>query len=554
MDTITRRDKEASGAAAGADARTIRNPILPGFNPDPAILRVENDFYIATSTFEWFPGVCIHHSRDLVNWELRGHALDRVSQLDMRGNPRSGGVWAPCLTYDDGLFYLIYTDVKAWGHGFLDAHNYLVTAPSIDGPWSEPIYLNSSGFDPSLFHDEDGRKWVTNMLWDHRLGETQFGGILLQEYSPQERALVGPVENIFKGSALGVTEGPHIYRRDGHYYLLVAEGGTSWEHAVSVARSRSIHGPYEVAPNNPLLTSAERPDLYLQKAGHGSIVETPDGRWYLAHLCGRPISEHRRCVLGRETAIQEIEWGSDGWPRMVGGGNAPRVKVRAPGLPEHVFAPQPERVEFDEPVLPVWFQTLRVPGDESWLSLTARPGHLRLVGRESPRSLHRQSMVARRITSTRFRASTRVDFRPESFQQMAGLICWYDDENYFYLAIAGDEALSRCLTVFVADQGKHERPITQPIALPDSPYVHLRATSDGARVVFSWASDGENWNDLRPSFDLSQLSDEYTTLGLGFTGAFVGMCAHDLTGRRAHADFDDFEYADQESAPVAPGE
>lgn len=159
----------------------IQNPILRGFNPDPSILRVGDDYHIATSTFEWFPGVQIHHPRDLVNWRVLAQPLSRVSQLDMRGNGDSGGIWAPCLSYSDGLFYLIYTDVKTFSMiaGFKDTHNYLVTAEKIEGPWSEPAFLNSSGFDPSLFHDDDGKKWFLNMVWDHRMGKNQFGGILL---------------------------------------------------------------------------------------------------------------------------------------------------------------------------------------------------------------------------------------------------------------------------------------------------------------------------------------------------------------------------------------
>ncbi|REJ13534.1 MAG: glycoside hydrolase 43 family protein, partial [Paenibacillaceae bacterium] len=175
--------------------KTIHNPVLRGFNPDPSILRVGDDYYIATSTFEWFPGVQIHHSRDLRHWRLAARPLERRSQLDMLGNPDSGGIWAPCLSYADGLFHLVFTDVKSHVGPFKDTHNYLVTAPSIEGPWSEPIYLNSSGFDPSLFHDDDGRKWLVNMIWDYRKGKNKFAGIALQEYSPEQKRLVGPIRN-----------------------------------------------------------------------------------------------------------------------------------------------------------------------------------------------------------------------------------------------------------------------------------------------------------------------------------------------------------------------
>jgi xylan 1,4-beta-xylosidase len=319
---------------------TIRNPILPGFNPDPSIVRVGDDYYIATSTFEWFPGVQIHHSRDLVHWRLLTRPLVRASQLNLLGNPDSCGVWAPCLSYSDGLFWLIYTDVKRYGRttvggaggaSLRDFHNYLVTSPRIDGDWSDPVYLNSSGFDPSLFHDEDGRKYLVNMLWDHRPGNNRFAGIVLQEYSAQERELVGERINIFKGTPLGFTEAPHLYKRNGWYYLLTAEGGTGWGHAVTMARSRRITGPYELHPDTYILSARHRPDVELQRAGHADFVETQNGETYMVYLCGRPLRNRGRCTLGRETAIQKMIWGQDDWLRTWDGQGLQRWKHPRPG-------------------------------------------------------------------------------------------------------------------------------------------------------------------------------------------------------------------------------
>ncbi len=319
---------------------TVTNPVLRGFHPDPSIVRVGEDYYLATSTFQWYPGVAIYHSRDLVNWRPAAQPLARTTLLDMRGNADSGGIWAPALSHDGERFHLIYTDVKSWGSAevFKDSHNFLTTAEQIEGPWSEPVYLNSSGFDPSLFHDTpgstvvdeggDGRKWFVNMRWDHRQGRNRFSGIVLQEYSPEERRLVGPRELIFEGTELGVTEAPHLFRRGGWYYLLTAEGGTSYEHAVTLARSRSLHGPYEVHPDNPVLSAVDAPGLPIQKSGHASFTNTPDGQWLLAYLCGRPLSEQGECPLGRETALQALVWGEDGWPRLASGGHHPSAAHR----------------------------------------------------------------------------------------------------------------------------------------------------------------------------------------------------------------------------------
>ncbi|MBU9721560.1 MULTISPECIES: glycoside hydrolase family 43 protein [Bacillaceae] len=532
----------------------ITNPILPGFNPDPSIIRVGDDYYIATSTFEWFPGVQIHHSRDLIHWKLIGHPLSRKSQLDIKGNVDSGGVWAPCLSYDNGTYYLIFTDVKSHFGGFKDTHNYLVTATDIKGPWSEPIYLNSSGFDPSLFHDDDGQKWFVNMVWDHRKGKNRFGGILLQEYSEAEKKLVGPIKNIFKGSELGLTEAPHIYKINGWYYLMTAEGGTRVNHAVTMARSRSIEGPYEVDPENPMLTSANKAHLTLQKAGHGSLVETQNGEWYLAHLCSRFLYPSERSILGRETAIQKCEWSEEGWLRVVGGkhGDA-QVKVQAPNLPEHPFVKESPLDDFENKELNIHFNSLRVPIEDSWASLTERPGFLRLYGRESLNSLHRQSLIARRQQAFNINVETVVEFEPDSFQQLAGLIYYYNTKNYYYLHVSHDEDLGKCIGILSNTKGIYDEPSEGRLSIDSWDRCYLKAEIREADLQFYYSSNGTDWIKLGPILDATTISDEHADqfvngyiLDQGFTGAFIGMCVQDLTGRNLHGDFDYFKYEEIE--------
>jgi xylan 1,4-beta-xylosidase len=520
---------------------TITNPILPGFNPDPSILRVEDEYFIATSTFQWFPGVQIHYSKDLIHWKLVAHPLTRLSQLNMIGNLDSGGVWAPCLSWRDGLFYLIYTDMKHWRGSYRDAHNYLVTAPDITGPWSEPIFLNSSGFDPSLFHDDDGRKWLVNMLWDFRARERADGfvGILLQEYDPVQQRLTGPIRNIFKGTSLKWTEGPHVYKRDGYYYLMTAEGGTGYDHAVTMARATAISGPYEVDPENPMLTSRENPELVLQKAGHASIVETQAGDWYLVHLCSRPVGAERRCILGRETAIQKCFWTDDGWLRLEGGGRIPRVTVPAPDLPEFPFEPEQPRDDFDHDALSIHWQTVRIPIDESWVSLKARPGWLRLYGRESLESLFHQSLVAQRVQSLRCEASTCLEFAPDLFLQMAGLTAYYDATTHYYLYVSHDDKIGKCLNLSVMDKSKLSQPLEQPLCIEGWHRIYLKVRFDVETLQFSYSQDGITWQPIGPALDATKLSDDYCR---GFTGAFIGLCAQDFSGQRKYADFDWFEY------------
>jgi xylan 1,4-beta-xylosidase len=539
----------------------IRNPILPGFNPDPSIVRVGDDYYIATSTFEWFPGVQIHHSRDLVHWRLLTRPLTRASQLNLIGDPDSCGVWAPCLTYADGLFWLIYTDVKRYGRttvggaagaSLRDFHNYLVTCPTIDGAWSDPVYLNSSGFDPSLFHDSDGKKYLLNQLWDFRPGKNRFNGIVLQEYSVADRRLIGRRENIFAGTALGLTEAPHLYRRHGYYYLLTAEGGTAWGHAVTMARSRSLAGPYELHPDGPILTSRHRPDVELQRAGHADLVDTPHGETYLVFLCGRPLRNRGRCTLGRETAIQPMTWGADGWLRTTDGQGLAQTTAPAPlGLAPHPFPALPVREHFaDTPAkLPLAFQWLRSPYPDELFSLTARPGHLRLYGRESIGSPFRQSLVARRQQAHCYSAATAIEFEPEHYQQTAGLVCYYNSAKFHYLYVSHDETLGKHLRVMscVPDSPQTDS-FTPPIALPPGTRLELRVEVDHERLLFAFRVEGRDpaWQWLPQVFDASILSDEATAPGApNFTGAFVGVACQDTAGTARPADFDWFEYRER---------
>ena len=530
----------------------IHNPILPGFNPDPSICRVGDDYYIATSTFEWYPGVQIHHSRDLVNWRLLTRPLDRASLLDLRGEPDSCGVWAPCLSHADGQFWLVYTDVKRLDGAFKDAHNYIVTAPSIEGPWSERSYVNSSGFDPSLFHDDDGRKWVVNMVWNHRdpagahLRHPAFFGIALQEWDPQSGRLVGEAKTIFAGSPHGLVEGPHLFKRKGWYYLTTAEGGTGYDHAVTMARSRQIDGPYELHPNVHLITSKDAPEAPLQRAGHGQIVETPDGQVYHTHLCSRPLPGQRRSPLGRETAIQKCVWGGDDWLYLAHGGQIPALEVASPFPAQREPKPTLHAYAFSpEAGLPLDFQWLRTPHPERIFSLSARPGWLRLIARESIGSWFEQALVARRQEHFAYRAETELDFAPRNFQQAAGLAAYYNRAKFHALAVTWDEARGRSLTLLSSTgdrEGRLSFPLAAPVPLGDG-RVRLAVRVDRSDLQFAYAEAGGAWREVGPILDASIVSDEAGAGEHGsFTGAFVGLIAFDTSGGAIPADFRHFRY------------
>ncbi|MGL1885871.1 MAG: glycoside hydrolase family 43 protein [Reichenbachiella sp.] len=535
----------------------ITNPILPGFNPDPSFLRVEDDYYIATSTFEWFPGVQIHHSRDLVHWHLLTRPLDRVSQLDMRGINNSCGVWAPALSYHDDMFWLIYTNVQSCrGGSWMNTPNYVVTAESIEGPWSEPTFLNSSGFDPSLFHDDDGKKYIVQMKWDGRQNRNPFFGILLQELHPETKTMIGSPKIIFTGTHLGATEGPFILKKDGWYYLITAEGGTNFHHAVTICRSKNIEGPYDVHPENPILSSRNASNPPLQRTGHGFMQETQNGEWYLTHLCGRPIQDPEKpddsasfgsgfSILGRETGIQKISWGSDEWPRLAHKGTLAETDVPAPQLPTHPWPKKSCTDTFDGPTLNHHFQTLREPVDESWCSLTARPGFLRLNGRQSLYSNFEQSLVARRIQSFTMTAETCLDYTPTDIQQMAGLIVYYNKSGYYYLRTTLNDTGEKVLGIVqcINDSEYFEHPEAE-IKLEDNQKFYLRVTLDTHWYQFYYSLDGDLFCPIGPKLNSTKLSDEAGDV-FRFTGTFVGLSSIDITGTKLPADFEYFSYCEQ---------
>jgi len=534
----------------------MKNPILPGFHPDASAVRVGEDYYIATSTFEWWPGIDIYHSTDLINWEWCAAPIAVPEQVpsSLTGNYNSGSLWAPHLSWAEGVFWLIYTDVKS-ATAFKDTLNYVITAPSVEGPWSKPVLVNASGFDPSLFHDDDGRHYFLNMLFDWRLDRPGFAGTVIQEFDANALTLIGERKHFYKGTRLGVCEGPQIMKKDGYYYLLCAAGGTGYQHAATVARSKSLDGPWEDSPFFPLLTSCDNPSNPLQKSGHGCFLEK-GGEWFITHICARPLTQRGNCTLGRETALQKIEW-VDGWPRLANGTCHPELTVSLAGessgatqredFSEHVdFAP-------DQP-LPHSFKTLRGPLEpEADYSLTDRPGWLRLYGGQSLSSLHRQTLFARRWQSFHFSSTTVLDFTPRNFQQMAGLILFYDTCNWIYSFITYSQELpGRILQIMRCDNNEFTYGSGE-ILLPDG-VVALRVEVDHDRAQFFYKVESAEWSPSGALQPASHLSDDYIEARRGrcaFTGAMVGICAQDMDTHTSYADFKNFVY--QEIQGCGPG-
>jgi xylan 1,4-beta-xylosidase len=476
----------------------------------------------------------------LANWETICYPLDEPRLLHMEGNPKSTGIWAPCLSHCDGTFYLVYTDMKYWHVPFQDSPNYITTAKDIRGPWSDPVFINCSGFDPSLFHDDDGRKYFVSMEWDYRKFDpqkeaTQFTGILVTELDPKTLKPIAEPRKVFKGSPRGLVEGPHVYKKDGWYYLLTAEGGTTYEHAETVARSREPYGPYELHPETYLVCSVGAPEKPIQKTGHGQIAQGPDGRYWFAYLCGRPIGRHRRCPLGRETAINEIIW-KDNWPYLKNGTTVPDESFAGYGEQR---PPQAKRYGFGDESFLLDFQGLR-----SRPKYALEGGALRLWGGNSPCCNFGQGALLRRQADFGFEAKTSFKLSGQNFQQMAGLIYRYDEETFYYLRVAHDDEAGKAdISLLCMDHGGFGMPVT--VEIPDAfAQIHLKLAVKGETGAFSYSLDGKTYTALDYTVDATKISDDYAR-PLGFTGAFVGMQCVDMRDKTAFADFYTFEYIPQ---------
>ncbi|WP_291293389.1 glycoside hydrolase family 43 protein [Enterococcus sp.] len=533
----------------------IKNPVLPGFNADPSIIRVEDTYYIANSTFEWFPGVRLHESKDLVHWNLLPSPLSTTTLLDMKGNPSSGGIWAPDLSYADGKFWLVYTDVKVVDGAFKDMTNYLTTATDIKGPWSDPIKLNGVGFDASLFHDEDNRKYLVQQTWDHREYHHPFDGITLTEFDTQTMKLKpDTARTIYRGTAVKLVEGPHLYKINGYYYLFAAEGGTVFTHQEVVARSKTLDADsFETEPDGPFITNFDTPNSYLQKQGHGALVDTPSGEWYYASLAARPWHHPNESItdprgwstLGRETSIQKVEWDQEGWPRIVGGrGGTTYVDAPKDAILTEAPKDHSQIDDFQEEKLDINWNTLRVP----FSSQMGRVGNgqLQLIGRGSLANCHDLSMIARRWQAFYFDAVTKVKFSPFSYQQMAGLTNYYNGKHWSFVFVTWNEINGTVIEVAENNRGVYTSYLKDAaIKVPEgTEYVWFKTKARKQTYTYEYSFDGNVWQTIPVTLNAAVLSDDYVlqTSGGFFTGAFVGLAAVDYSGYETEAQFDFFEY------------
>ncbi len=519
---------------------TFRNPILPGFYPDPSICRVGENYYLVTSSFEYFPGLPIFHSRDLVHWHQLGHVLDRPSQLPLDGVRPSGGLYAPTIRYSRGTFYVINTLID----GLTKAGNFIVTATDPAGPWSEPYWLESApGIDPSLFFDDDagndhrGRAWyVGNRMVTH----SQYEGhteIWLQELDLSTMCLIGEPYVLWDGAVKGAVwaEAPHLYKINGYYYLMIAEGGTSHNHAVTIARSRAVTGPYEPNPRNPILTHRHLGlDYPIVGTGHADLVQTQAGEWWMVLLAMRPYGGYFY-NLGRETFLAPVRWEED-WPVVSPGTGRVEFTYPAPDLPEQRRLAEPACDNFDGSTLaPVW-NFIRTPRTDFW-SLSERPGYLRLHLR--PERLSEQSnpsFIGRRQQHIHFAARTALEFTPQDEHECAGLALVQSKDFYFLLVVT--RGINTVVRLIKRAQGVDEMLAEQAV---DAGRLYLQVEAHEQAYSFYIANQAGEWRPLAQEIDGRILS---TPVAGGFVGTYIAMYAssNGLPSTNL-ADFDWFEYS-----------
>ncbi len=518
--------------------RTFRNPILPGFYPDPSICRVGEDYFLVTSTFEYFPGLPIFHSRDLVHWRQIGHVLDRPSQLNLDEIRPSGGLYAPTLRYHEDTFYVINTLVS----GNDKAGNFIVTATDPAGPWSEPFWLDDApGIDPSLFFDDDGRVWYCgNRICENPKyeGDTE---IWLQELDIGKIQLTGPKYSLWKGAVRHARwpEAPHIYRVDGLYYLMIAEAGTYHDHAETIARSKNITGPYEGNPRNPLLTHRHLGvDYPIACTGHADLVQTQNGEWWMVLLATRPYGGYH-FNLGRETFLVPVVW-EDGWPIVSPGSGRVEFEYRAPNLPDLRWPTRPACDNFEAGTLDFCWNFLRTPREDFW-SLTECPGFLRL--RLRPQRLSERanpSFVGRRQQHVNFSTRVAMDFTPNAANECAGVVLLQNNDYHFRFVVVGTADGGAVVRLIKRMAGQESLLGEQPI---DEGRVYFKVEAFGQDYSFYAGTQPETWKPVAEAVDGRVLS---TNVAGGFVGAFVGMYASS-NGQTSEntADFDWFEYVGQ---------
>ncbi|MET0717756.1 MAG: glycoside hydrolase family 43 protein [Pseudoxanthomonas sp.] len=513
------------------DATQYRNPVIAGFHPDPSAIRVGDDFYLVNSSFGYFPGLPIFHSRDLVSWRQIGNAIDRAGQIDYGNDEITRGLFAPAISFHDGLFYIANTCF------YCDGGNFIITAKDPAGPWSDPVWLGFTGIDPSLFFDDDGTAWIVNN--DIPQGEMRYDGhraIWIQRFDIAAQRMVGARKVLVDGGANPATrpehvEGPHLFKHDGYYYLTAAEGGTGEKHAQMIWRSRQATGPFIAWPGNPVLTQRDldpaRPDP-VTSAGHAQFIELEDGSWWAVFLATRPYRANQY-NLGRETFLLPVAW-TEGWPVILPRGARVPIAPERPALPRDRPVANTGPFEWSEKFttgkLPAQWMTIHPP-KRSWF--TAGPGGLDILPSSTPLGASgkdgQAAYVAHRLQHHRATlATTLAPFNPAP-GELAGLALLQNETHFYILGVEHDQggtvvSLYRRAGEAEPETGKR----LLRAALPSTQQsVSLRFELDGPSMDVSYATTPGEWKTLATGLDASLLSVD---IAGGFIGNTFGPYAY----------------------------
>jgi xylan 1,4-beta-xylosidase len=515
-------------ASCVACAQGYKNPVIPGFYPDPSICRVGTDYYLVNSSFEYFPGVPIWHSTDMVHWKQIGNVLDRPSQLPLAHCKPSDGIYAPTLRHHNGLFYMVVTLVgenRAY-------ENFYVTATNPAGPWSEPIKVDQNGIDPSLFWDDDGKVYFQS---NRATKSTDPRAIYQSEIDIKTGKRLSEIKTLWSGSGGSYVEGPHVYKKDGYYYILTAEGGTAYGHTVAIGRSKSVWGPFESCPHNPILTN-RMSYSQLQGTGHADMVQATDGSWWMVHLAFRPAIDGIH-FIGRETCLTPVEWKTGEWPVVNNHGQTEIVITKTPpNFNSELPVPFSQAVstDFNEPLGFEWLY-LRNPNPLNYAT-TERKGYLRLKGAAaSLYHLDSPTMIARRQQHFDFTASTAIDFNPKENKEEAGLTVMMDNRFHYDLFISKEKG-QRVLNLRYSLDNLNQ--VLNQIPLPEGA-IELIVKGNKKMYTFYYKSNSG------AAVEIGKLNTRFlgTEVSGGYNGVIIGLFAT-ANGKpsTSNADFDWFKY------------
>ena len=508
----------------------FRNPILPGFHPDPSVCRVGDDYYLVTSSFVWFPGIPVYHSKDLVNWELIGHGITRPNQLNFNGLKDKSGIWAVTIRYHDGLFYLITTCSDCGG-------NFFITAKDPAGPWSDPIWLKDApGIDASLLWDTDGKCYYTGNTWDFKKSWASQCAIWAQELDLNQNKLVGERKILTYGYAnnAGYAESPHLYKIGESFLLLAAEGGTDMYHSITAHHAKLILGNYTADKINPVLSHRQLGNEYpVQAVGHGDLVQTQNGEWWAVVLGKRLVG--KETPLSRETFLCRVEF-QDGTPIFNPGYGKVLSEQERPNLPWTPFKREPAKDEFENKELnSKWYFFIRTPKQRCY---SLHKGNLLLqLKPEVVDSLVNPAIIVQKINHHTFQATTKLNFSTKQDNEQAGLIVHRNSESY-YLLVKDKVGLA----LIKKDNGKIELIATVPFSGQE---VYLRVVADNLTLQFSFGNSAEIMDKIGDEQSINVLSDSainrFNGTGVGIYATSNGIKTNNI------ALFDWFEYSTKEN-------